>query len=226
MITAVTAYVPIPNHPRSEKEYRALGDQLLTLDIPLMSLEATIEDCWLHEYLQIRQKRFTHSIADNPRKNTPAYHIVQAQKSEWLVEAAYANPDADILVWIDYGIFHVPGVTGKVIRDFLIRAKDEQTIAIPGCWDRDYTYDDKWPCWRFCGGVFVVPREQVIDFDTAMKREYIDWINKTNNLSWEINTLARVEKNEPRLPIWHYKADHNETLFTAYKASEVPSRLH
>lgn len=220
MITAVTAFVPIPNHPRSEEKYRELGQHLLSLDIPLMSLEAKIEDCWLHSYLMERQKRFTHSTADNPRKNSIAYHIVQAQKSEWLVEAAFVNPAADVLVWIDYGIFHVPGVTGPIIRDFLKRAADEKAIAIPGCWDKDYAYDDGWPCWRFCGGVIVVPREQVIDFDTAMKREYVRHITSTNNLSWEVNTLARVEKNEPRLPIWHYKADHNASLFTAYRASD------
>ena len=220
MITAVTAFVPIPNHPRKEEVYRDLGQHLLTLEIPLMFHEATIEECWLYEYLQQRQKRFTHSVADNPAKNSIAYHIVQAQKTEWLVEASHANPQADVLVWIDYGIFHVPGVTGPIIRDFLIRAKDEKAIAIPGCWDRDYTYDDKWPCWRFCGGVLVVPRDQVIDLDTAMKHEYITWLNKTNNLSWEINTLARVEQNYKQLPIWHYKADHNASMFTAYRGNE------
>ena len=44
MITAVTAYVPIPNHPRSEETYRDLGQQLIALDIPLMSVEAKIEE--------------------------------------------------------------------------------------------------------------------------------------------------------------------------------------
>lgn len=224
MITAVTAYVPIPNHPRSEETYRALGEQLLAVDIPLMAVEGTIEGCWLHEHLMQRQRRFTHSVADNPAKNSIAYHVVQAQKSEWLLEAAFVNPAADVLVWIDYGIFHVPGVTGPVIRDFLNRARDEQAIAIPGCWDRDYTYDDKWPCWRFCGGVIVVPRDQVVDFDTAMKREYVSWLDRTGNLSWEINTLARVEKNY-QLPIWHYKADHDASMFTAYK-STTKQTLH
>jgi hypothetical protein len=220
MITAVTAYVPIPGHPRSEEVYRALGDELLAVDIPIMSLEATIEDCWLYDYLMQRQRRFTHSTADNPRKNTPAYHIVQANKSEWLVEAAYHNPAATVLVWIDYGIFSVPGVTGAVIKDFMRRAAGEQAIAIPGCWGRDYRYDDQQPCWRFCGGVLVVPRQHVLDLDIAMRREYARWLDATNNLSWEINTLARVERREPDLPIWHYKADHDASLFTAYRAVE------
>lgn len=219
MITAVSAYVPIPGHPRSEEDYHALGQQLRALDIPLMTLEASIEDCWLFDYLAQRQRCFTHSTADNPTKNSVAYHIVQAQKSEWLVEAAYVNPKADVLVWIDYGIFHVPGVTGAIIRDFMLRARDEQAIAIPGCWDRNYAYDDKWPCWRFCGGVIVVPRDQVIDFDTAMKRECVQWLESTNNLSWEINTLARVEQHYKELPIWHYKADHDATMFTAYQST-------
>lgn len=218
MITAVTAYVPIPGHPRSEETYRELGDKLLELDIPMIVLSGSIELCWMHQYLQARQKRFTHSIADNPKKNSIAYHIVQAQKSEWLTVAADCS-QADVFVWIDYGIFSVPGVNGKDICDFMLRARNEKAIAIPGCWDSDYTYDDRWPCWRFCGGVIVVPRSQVIKFDTAMKSEYMDWLDRTNNLSWEVNTLARVEKNF-RLPIWHYKADHNASLFTAYRASD------
>ena len=74
----------------------------------------------------------THSVADNPKKNSLAYHIVQAQKTEWLVCGAMVDPMADVFFWIDYGIFHVPGVTSHIIREFLKRANNEQTIAIPG----------------------------------------------------------------------------------------------
>ena len=222
MITAVTAYVPIEGHPRSQEEYRRLGLQLLGVKIPLMFQISLVRECWLYKYLDMHgpDKPFTYSVADNPQKNSIEYHIVQAQKSEWLVDAATANPDADVLVWIDYGIFSVPGVNADVIREFLLRAASEQAIAIPGCWSKDYDYDDSWPCWRFCGGVIVMPRQYVVAFDSAMKREYIRWLQQTNNISWEVNTLARLEAHD-ELPIWHYKADHDASMFTAYQAAEA-----
>ena len=220
----MTAYVPISEHPRSEAIYRELGQRLLDLDIPLMMLEGSIEHCWLYNYLRWRKQGFTHSTADNPGKNSVAYHIIGAQKSEWLMDAAFCNPTAEVLVWVDYGIFSIPGVTGQIIKDFLERAVDEQVIAIPGCWDQDYHYDDANPCWRFCGGVMVVPQRYVIPFDLAMKRECIRWLNATNNLSWEVNTIARVERRMSELPIWHYKADHDSSMFTAYRPEGVSSR--
>jgi hypothetical protein len=227
VITAVSAYVPIPGHPRPEVEYERLGRHLMEIGIPMMLVpNATLEDCWLFQYLAWRKHKFTHSVADNPVKNSIAYHIVQAQKSEWLADASVLAPDADVLVWMDYGIFGVPGVTGEVIRQFLIRANEEKVIAIPGCWDKNYTYDDNHPCWRFCGGVIVMPKQYAVPFDQAMKREYFDWLQRTNNLSWEVNTMARLERHNTELPIWHYYADHNATMFTAYQAGGRQALLH
>ncbi|HEX6827081.1 MAG TPA: hypothetical protein VF077_12260 [Nitrospiraceae bacterium] len=220
MISAVTAYVPLPGHPRNEETYRELGRQLMDTEIPLILMEGQLEQCWMHQYLQHRNKRYTHSVADNPRKNSISYLIVQAQKSEWLVAAAEHRPDVEVFVWIDFGIFSVPGVNGHIIQEFLLRAMHEQAIAIPGCWDKNYQYDDSQPCWRFCGGVMVVPRQYVMQFDYAMKREYVRWLEQTNNLSWEVNTLARVEKLDPELPLWWFKADHDATMFTSYQPAD------
>lgn len=220
MITAVTAFVPIPGHPRSEAEYHELGGRLLSMEtkIPLLSAEGDLERCWLFRHLQ-HCPGFTHSVSDNPEKNSIAYHIVQAQKSEWLAAASFIDPTADVFCWIDYGIFHVPGVTEKVIVDFLERAENERLVTIPGCWDKDYIYDDTHPCWRFCGGVMLVPREHIQAFDEEMQTEYRRWLYQTGNLSWEVNTLARVEKRHPDW-IWWYKADHNQSLFTNYQVTE------
>jgi len=220
MITAVTAFVPIPGHPRPEAEYHALGSRLLGMhcEIPLLFAEGDLMHCWLFDRLQ-QQPEFTHSVSDNPAKNSVAYHIVQAQKSTWLAAAATVDTLADVFCWIDYGIFHVPGVTEQVIIEFLQRAENERLITIPGCWGSDYTYDDDHPCWRFCGGVMLVPREYIQTFDNAMRQEYHSWLNKTNNLSWEVNTLARVEQKYPDM-IWHYQADHNQQIFTNYRVTE------
>jgi hypothetical protein len=226
MIRAVTAYVPIKGHPRTEQEYRRLGGMLEeALGDRLMCISAAgLGSCWLYRWLRDVNGDFklTWSTADNPHKNSLEYHIVQAQKTSWLVEAAAADPRPDVFVWIDYGIFSLPGVTAEIIVGFLERAGTETAIAIPGCWEKDrYEYDDRWPCWRFCGGLMVVPREHVHAFDYAMKQEYVNCIKETHNIPWEVNILARVEKNYPELPIRWYKADHDSSMFGNY--TKVPT---
>jgi hypothetical protein len=216
-VSVVTGYVPIPGHPRTAEEYKIFGDSLLKLDAPIDFTINKVEDCWLYKYLDHNKLIFTHSTSDNQSKNTVNYHIVQHQKTQWLANAAMSNPTADVLVWIDFGIFHRGTITREVIMDFLDWVKGERDIAIPGCWTKEHPYDDRFPHWRFCGGVIIVPRNLVVPFDDAMKRECIDWVRKTGNLSWEVNTMARVEQKRPDLPIRQYMADHDRTMFTHYK---------
>jgi hypothetical protein len=224
MISVVSAFVPIPGHPRSEEEYDRLGEPLLHhIDGRVLFAKGDLEHCWLSRYLSenFDPSDFSWSVADNPQKNSLGYHIVQAQKTEWLEIASNMDPFSDVFVWIDYGIFHVPGVTGAIIDAFLKRADSEQAIAIPGCWEKDeFKYDDNHPCWRFCGGVMVVPRRFIEPFNDAMKSEYVRWLGKTKNVSWEVNTLARLEQVDPDFPVWWYRADHDSTLFTNYRATE------
>ncbi len=225
MITVVTAFVPIPGHPRSEADYYALGSHLTAINKQVLAAKGDLEHCWLYQHLldhfEMDTSKFSYSIADNPQKNSLAYHIIQAQKTEWLDIATDMDPVSDVFVWIDYGIFHVPGVTAAVIEAFLERADSEQAIAIPGCWQKDqYPYNDDWPYWRFCGGVMVVPRKFVSPFNVAMKREYVRWLDENKNISWDVNTLARLEQQDLDFPVWWYGAGHDQTLFTNYRATE------
>jgi len=221
VIALVTGFVPLPNHPRLEAEYRKLGERLRDLPVPKrdmasLMVEMRLEHCWLHQFLRWRDKEVTWSVSDNPRKNTLEYLCVQAQKAEFLSEAARGFERADIFVWVDFGIFHLPGMTEEIIVDFMRRAKHETMITIPGCWDRNYEYNDDHPCWRFCGGVMIVPRQFIFEFEAEWKREYIRWINETDRLSWEVNTLARMEARGACVLNW-YKADHNTEIFTRYR---------
>lgn len=226
MITAVTAYIPIPDHPRSEQEYDELGKKLLKCQHRILVAKGELEHCWLYQHLKkeydLDTSKFSYSIADNPQKNSLAYHIIQAQKSEWLEIAYFIDPFPDVYVWIDYGIFHIPGVTTEIIDSFLARADGERAISIPGCWGKDERpYDDNWPHWRFCGGVMVVPRRYVWAFNRAMKQEYMRWLKETGNISWEVNTLTRMEKLDKDFPVWWYgPCDHNCSMFTKYLGGE------
>jgi hypothetical protein len=221
-VQVVTGYIPIQGHPRTAEEYGKLGEKIF---IPLVQAGvnakrymAPIEDCWLHKYVSRFKTPPAHSVADNPAKNTLAYHIVQHQKFGWLLKAAIEDPRPDVYVWLDYGIGHVPGVEPVVIGDFLdkIGRGIEDRVHIPGCWPKDpEKVDFRYPCWRFCGGVVVVPRRRVHKLYKAIKTAALKHIDLTKNVEWEVNTMARAELANT-VPFRWYQADHNETMFTGF----------
>lgn len=225
-ITVVTGYIPIDGHPRSPQLYRDLGAQLAEAvkghAAMCMFTEDRLDDTWLLKFLAAHAPNPTHSVADNPAKNTKAYHCVQHQKFSWLRRAEEHSPGTDVFVWIDYGIMHVPGVTVKVIQDFLDRVAkaDFGVIRIPGCWDRQISPSKDVPCWRFCGGVMIVPKSLVKDFTRACASTAMEYIRLTDNVEWEVNTMARAE-TIAQLPIVWYRADHNHLMFTEFPCALV-----
>ena len=219
----VTGYVPIQGHPRTAEAYGEQGEKifgpLAAACVPIKRYLETVDMCWLHKYLVRFKTPPTHSVGDNASKNSLAYHCVQHQKVAWLLKAVIHDPRPDMYVWIDYGIGHVPGVTTDVIWDFLqVVDKSPGELALPGCWQKENVMlTDDFPCWRFCGGVMVVPRQLVHKFYKAVKGTALDHVDKTKNVTWDVNTLAEAEQTN-RLPkVRWYQADHNETMFTGYK---------
>ena len=218
-VKIVSGYVSLHDHPRTEKEYKELGSKLLELDADIACAYQTLNTCWLYKYLMwLGRENIKHSVSDNPKKNSVAYHIVQHQKTEWLVDAAYLDDKPDTFVWIDYGIFHVPGITGPIIQDFIKRVEGEKAIVIPGCTPPPDQISYDHPCWRYCGGLIVCPRQYLMEFDNQMKRTTMEYIRETGNISWEVNMLARLEKTT-KLPLWWYYADHNQQMFENYRKS-------
>ncbi len=229
-IMLVTGYTHIKDHPRKHEEYQKLFEKLQPisdlLDGPVYFNQQDINRCWLYQWLDWSGVTPTHSVGDNPAKNSLAYHIVQHQKLLWLMVAGFENPKVDTFAWVDMGIHSVPGVTNEIIAAAIQRADGEKTITIPGCWGRSEAklVPDSQVNWRFCGGFFIVPRKYLFDFEAAFRCETMSHLRDTNNLSWEVNTLQRLELKSPvRLPIWWYQADHNETLFTNYPGTQNAS---
>ena len=207
----VTAYVPIPGHPRSAVEYGSLGEKLGGVPVRKAAFYDTPDKMWLTKYVSKLPFKPAISRGDNEKKNTLLYHSVNHQKSTWLVQAADKYPDADVLVWVDYGIFHLPGVSNQSITEFMGRV-DDKAIYAPGCWDRPQVVEAAYPCWRFCGSVLAVPRRLVDQFDFACRVAARQHISATKNVEWEVNTWARVEA-AGKLPFQWYKADHDASLF-------------
>ena len=216
-VTVVSGYVEIPDHPRGPHDYRALGQQLenavAAVGVPMVVADQEqVKDTWLARYLA-KPANITHSIADNAEKNSLAYHCVQHQKFAWISAAPKIEP-ADVIVWIDYGILHVPGVTAEVIQKYLQRAGDYgSAVTLPGCWPKQKEIDPRFPHWRFCGGLIAVPLPLVRGFTSAAMGVALRQIEATKNVEWEVNTLARLEQTG-LVPMSWYQADHNQTLFT------------
>ena len=218
-LIVVTGLVKIPGHPRGHEEYARLGSRLGELRAaPVIPFRCELKDCWLDGL--VRDTGVEHSVADNPNKNTLAYHVVQHQKTAWMRQALEADPEAEVLVWIDYGIFHQPGISVEVIDKFLAQAREETAIAIPGCWERASSIDAidlANPCWRFCGSSLICHRRYLEAFDAAIRDDVTARLKSTNRVSWEVNAWARVEMGNT-LPIRWYRGDHNQTQFTGYVA--------
>ncbi len=210
-VKLVTGYIPIPNHPRTAAEYGELGEKLSGVPVPKKAFYSRVGDTWLHKYISKLPFVPRSSEHDNPAKNTLAYHCVNHQKTSWLVQAADEDPDADVLVWVDYGIFRQSGVTNQAIYEFMEKL-DDKAIYAPGCWDKPDAVEAAYPCWRFCGSVLAVPRRLVDQLDFACRTTARQHISSTKVVEWEVNTWARVEAKH-KLPFHWYKADHDVSMF-------------
>lgn len=207
----VTGYVPIHGHPRSVETYGELGEKLGGVPVRKAAFYQRVEETWMHKFVQALPVIPSISCYDNKAKNTLAYHCVNHQKTEWLLAAVEKYPDEDVYVWVDYGIFSQPGVTNQAIFEFMERVRDDKIYA-PGCWNQPDVVESSFPCWRFCGSVLAVPKKFVPMLHYACVRRAMQHIRATNNVEWEINTWARVEKKD-KLPWRWYLADHNVSQF-------------
>lgn len=220
-VKVVTGFIPIPGHPRSENEFIDLGRPLVELSLknPIYWGRGTVLDTWLARYIDQKGMVPNNAFGDNPAKNSLAYHCVQHEKFAWLHKAIKDDP-ADVYVWIDFGILHVPGVTVAVIRDFLDRVQDFGVVQLPGCWGATPGIRDDYPCWRFCGGVQVVPASLVHQYSLLMIQTAGERLLKTNMATWEVNTMAHAEqvalRPEHMVPMVWYQADHDHTMFSNY----------
>ncbi len=211
----VTGYIPIPNHPRTAAEYGALGERLGGCPVAKKAFYSTVESTWLHKFAA-GLPGLRVSAGDNPEKNTLAYHCVNHEKVSWLKQAAAEDQTTEVFVWVDYGIFSLPGVCNQSIVEFMGKL-DARHIYMPGCWGFNKVIESVSPCWRFCGSVLACPREYINVLDTAIKVIATKHVATTKNVEWEVNSWARVEAHSMltrnKLPIRWYKADHNVSMF-------------
>lgn len=219
-VRVVTAYVPIIGHPRIGAEYAKLGEQLSGAlgDFKPAAFYNTVHDLWMTPFiarLVAGGHTVNHSQGDNPTKNSMEYHVVQHNKFEWLEKASQLDTEADVFVWLDYGCMRLPGFDSNTLTEFLKRVR-KNDLAIPGCWAKKEVAD-YYPCWRFCGTLFVVPRQDIFPLNRAFKAVTRTRVRAMRNVSWEVNDLAVMELAHVGPEIRWYPADHNASMLTGYQ---------
>lgn len=217
-VRVVTAYVPIANHTRSAAEYARLGEQLREslVDFPQAIYYDTIRSLWMTPFIEhaARKHQVNHAQGDNPAKNSMEYHVVQHNKFEWLRRAAEEDNESETFIWLDYGCMRLPGFNKDTLTEFLRRVRKGDT-AFPGCWEKR-EINDAYPCWRFCGTLFVVARQDVVPFADVFKSITRLRVLTTRNVTWEVNDLAAMELMHVGPSIRWYAADHNAKMLTGY----------
>ena len=214
----ITGYVPIENHPRTPAEYGELGEKLSGVPARKKAFYMKVEDTWLYKFIQDTTPKPRVSEDGHPAKNSLEYMCAIHQKTSWLAQAADERPDADWLVWVDYGIFHMPGINNQMIYEVFEKLKHlpDNKIYAPGRMDKA-PVESAYPCWRFLASLLAVPRKLVDQFDFACRTTARHHIIQTQNVEWEVNTIARIEANNRyKLPFHWYRADFDGSIFTNF----------
>lgn len=225
----VTGYCRLNAGHRGHDRFVELGNRLLGLGLPTVAFldeaadfnlpatttayRATLADCCLYE-----ATRDAKSPYPTDGKDTVDYMVVQHQKSVWLHDALDATV-ADLAVWVDLGILHVPGVTEDKILAFWERLGKwlSDKIALPSIWRLtpqsliDYTQ----PAWFFAGGVVVMPRMLSLWFADRVETYARRQIMRTGLTTWEVNTWASVARDHPHR-FAPYQANHDGSLFDGF----------
>lgn len=227
----VTGYVRLDNGNRGHVDYAALGSRLLSLGVPTTAYldpigtadirvgagvevwPVSLDDCWLR---RMATKPLLPS--GNPTKDTLDYHAVQHQKSS-LIDAASVTASESVLVWIDFGLLHVRGVTEAGIVGLVSRLSERAAldrITVASIWGPPPigSVDPLRVNWWCAGGVLVVPRTLAAWFDRRVRDTAESLYRLTGRVTWEVNTWAQVWAHHPER-FAHWRCDHDGSLVEA-----------
>jgi hypothetical protein len=230
-VRIVTGYHRLDAH-RSHAEYARLGNQLLSLPVPITFfcdrpdgfLTGPTADVmpagqyWLSEMIAHRPSGIEPRLprSDNPEKDTLAFHVVQHQKTKWLAQAAVEHP-FDMLVWLDLGIFHVPGVTAEGVLSLLERVAKLPTdkITLASIWGPpEPPVPTSFVAWHCAGGVAAVTGCYAVAFHGLVMEEARQLFEESHRITYEVNTWAAAWCRNPHV-FHHYRCDHNQTILEA-----------
>ena len=151
----------------------------------------------------------------NKEKDIKEYLSLINTKIE-IVKNAMNHCESDTFLWVDFGILKI--VKDKeIVLGTLKKINDMNfdKVMIPGCWEYgliSFSVDKIY--WRFCGGFFVIPRNQVHSFYDQCKDVLHDFCTMPQyKLTWEVNVWTIVDYYHKHEIQW-YQADHDDSIIT------------
>lgn len=205
-------------------------------------LTKPLSETWSHQVYAnaVADNMDTSTIAlpeqAHSEKDTAAYMLLIMAKTEWVADVARLNPwNTTQFAWIDFSIAYIFYDRIQCQSEICRISRTRTThLCLPGCtpyldpfppYIAQLSVDElhsvcpallQWPCWRFCGGLFVGDADSVIEFDTLCRTQFPIFLCKYRRLVWEVNFWAWLESAVPTWrPIW-YEADHNDSMLTAF----------
>lgn len=186
-----------------------------------MFYDYPVEHCWAYKYKDLPPAQ---PVAAD-RYATPAdfvlSNIVQHQRTRWATLAAKEDMEADIFVWLDYGILKQGQFTGRpveaaMVTDFLRRLENASfaDIPFPGIWGKG-PISDTGDNWRFVGSTHIWPRRYLDLINLFYRVECERFIERTKTVPNDLPIWANVEARWP-LPFHYYQANHDATQLTNF----------
>ena len=151
----------------------------------------------------------------NKDKDTKEFLSLMNTKIEFIKNAMNHCED-ETFVWVDFGILKI--IKDKeTVLDTLKKVNNMtfDKVIIPGCWTYGIiAFSVERIYWRFCGGFFVIPRNQVLQFYEQCKSVLYDFCTMPQyKLTWEVNVWTIVDYYHKHDIQW-YHANHNDTIIT------------
>jgi len=228
-IKIVSGYIPIPQLRNATPETFLERGLHMTDAVHAGGLEThlfhatKLEDCWAYKFVREEMMQGRAIMPSSPtmpdRFPDDGTHIksciIMHQKQEWMCQAAIADPEPDVFVWIDYGVLKQQGMSEEVITRFCERLRARACfpcVEAPGIRPEPGPVDNTGSCDRFCGSVVIEPRDKLFRLARAMKARTMEFIRKTHTINIESNVLAEVE-HALTVPIRWYPAGWGAPMF-------------
>jgi hypothetical protein len=231
-VCVVSAYVPLPVLHLNRDRYRVLGQSMLAA-VPAPHETRVFEDypleaCWAYKYKDLppADPRLYPERFSDPQHFTLA-NVVQHQRTTWAMAAA-ATSDADVFVWIDYGILKQGNFTGKPVTTAAVTAFIERlaasapldNIPFPGIWGPPpMEINPSGDNFRFCGSLHIWPRKYMERIHYTYLEEVVKFVERYGTVPLDLPIWTGVEMRNSDLPFRWYGAEYDVTQFDNYKTT-------
>lgn len=151
----------------------------------------------------------------NEGKDGEFFMMLMNAKVE-LVAGARTRTDKPFIAFLDAGIVKIfKDVERSLGRLKGLRMKEDFTgVAVPGCWSIGLVSPEELArkiCWIFCGGFFVVRREEAGNLFEAATAALDHFLGK-GQITWEVNVWVHMLRVPGAPKMKWFAADHNDRM--------------